>query len=207
MNVIDILAYGDSLTWGADPGMNRRLPFASRWPSTAAATLGARARIVNAGLSGRTSQFDDFSKSHDRNGLRTLPLVLAMHKPLDLVVLMLGTNDLKPALCGTADGTVAGLAQMTQLIRAAEHPPAILIVAPPPVRNCANGEPPKGDRSITESLRFAPLLAALAASTGCAFFDAGTVAEASDIDGVHLDTSNSERLGQAIGQTILQMLP
>ncbi|KFL32780.1 hypothetical protein JP75_01095 [Devosia riboflavina] len=208
--VFDILAYGDSLTWGADPGMNRRLPHEARWPSVAQAALGERARIVNAGLSGRTTQFDDFGKGYDRNGLRTLPLVLAMHKPLDLIVLMFGANDLKPALCGKADGTVDGLSRMIEIIRDAnaghDHPPAILIIAPPHLRNLANGAPPKGGRSIAESKRLAPLLEQLAEKTRCAFLDAATVADASLIDGVHLDARSSIALGQAIGRKIADML-
>lgn len=209
--VIDILAYGDSLTWGADPGMNRRLPYEARWPSVVAASLGDTVRVINAGLSGRTSQFDDFSRGYDRNGLRTLPLILAMHKPLDIVVLMFGANDLKQTLCGKAEGTGSGIAQMIDLIRATnmgtEQPPAILIVAPPHLRNRGTGEPPKGNRSISESQRIAPLLAEIAERTDCTFFDGARAAKPSPIDGVHLDAQNSTSLGQALGLKIARMLP
>lgn len=208
--VFDILAYGDSLTWGADPGMKRRLPYDARWPSVAQAVLGDRARIINAGLSGRTSQFDDFSKGYDRNGLSTLPLLLAMHKPLDLIVLMFGANDLKPTLCGNADGTVSGIARMVEVIRTTDfstgEQPDVLIVSPPHLRTRSNGEPPTGGRSIIQSRRLGPMLLNLAAETGCAFLDSATQCDTSSIDGVHIDAANAVRLGKGIGTAILDIL-
>ncbi len=89
-----------------------------------------------------TTVFDDTTATVDRNGLRALPVMLASHYPLDLVVLMLGTNDLKPGICGNAAGAAAGMAKLVTVIQdfAFDSPaatPAILIVSPPHFSVCA----------------------------------------------------------------------
>src|SRR5690606_20221544 len=91
-----ILAYGDSLTYGANPETGGpRHAYEDRWPTALERGLGGRARVIAEGLGGRTTAFDDFSSVADRNGARVLPTLLDSHKPLDLVIIMLGTNDLK----------------------------------------------------------------------------------------------------------------
>ena len=104
-----ILAFGDSLTWGADPASGGRHPIDDQWPVALDATLGAGFRVIAEGLNGRTTCYDDHSGPCDRNGTRALPVCLASHSPLDLVVIMLGTNDLKPALCGVTEGATVHL--------------------------------------------------------------------------------------------------
>src|SRR5687767_10512572 len=103
-----ILAYGDSLTFGADAETLGRHRYEDRWPTVLEQGLGGAARVIAEGLGGRTTVFDDFSAAADRNGARTLPTLLESHKPLDLVVIMLGTNDLKLYINGTAFGAAMG---------------------------------------------------------------------------------------------------
>lgn len=206
-----VLAFGDSLTWGTDPAANARHPHASLWPSVVQEGIGSRARVIAEGLGGRTTCYDDHSGPCDRNGARLLPTLLASHMPLDLVIIMLGTNDLKPALCGRAVGATAGMKRLVQIVRTYpyEKPgypvPQVLIVAPPHCRAAADGQPASG-RSIAESEALAPLYAALAAELGTGFFDAATVATASPIDGVHLDAAATAALGQALVEPVSQML-
>ena len=88
-----ILAYGDSLTWGYSPeGGGIRHPFVDRWPSVLEAGLAGQARVIAEGLNGRTTASDDFTAASDRNGVRVLPKSLDSHRPLDLVVVMLGST-------------------------------------------------------------------------------------------------------------------
>jgi lysophospholipase L1-like esterase len=202
-----ILAFGDSLTWGADPDGGGRHPHDSLWPTVLERALDGRARVITEGLGGRTTAFDDWTGPCDRNGARVLPVLLASHMPLDLVVVMLGTNDLKPWICGHALGATAGMRRLAQIVRA--HPydkpgfpvPAVLLVAPPACRDARDGAP-AADRSIAESQRITPLYRALADELGTAFFDAGTVAAASPIDGVHLDAAQTSALGQALAAPV-----
>lgn len=201
----NILAFGDSLTWGADPATGQRHPFEDRWPSTLAAGLEGVAHVMVDGLGGRTTVFDDPTGPTLRSGARDLPTALGAHQPLDLVIMMLGTNDLKPFLCGTAHGAAQGMRRLVQIIRTYPfknpEPPQILIVAPPA---CVGT--PGQNRSIEESLRFAPLYSALAEETGCAFFDAASVIVASDIDGVHLTAAETAKLGHALVPLVTMIL-
>src|SRR3954462_438693 len=113
-----ILAYGDSLTYGANPVPNGpRHAFEDRWPSALERGLVGKARVVAEGLGGRTTASDDWYAAADRNGVRILPTLLESHSPLDLVIIMLGTNDLKPAICGTALEASFGMRRLVQLIR------------------------------------------------------------------------------------------
>ena len=98
-----ILCYGDSLTYGANPVPGgARHAYEDRWPAALEAKLGGKARVIAEGLGGRTTVHDDWFTSADRNGARVLPTLLHSHGPLDMVVIMLGTNDLKPFLGRTA---------------------------------------------------------------------------------------------------------
>jgi lysophospholipase L1-like esterase len=88
-----ILCYGDSITWGYNPADGTRFPFSDRWPGILQAELGGSFRVIEEALPGRTTSIDS-PYLPDRNGKKSLQLVLESHMPLDLFVLMLGTNDL-----------------------------------------------------------------------------------------------------------------
>ena len=96
-----ILAFGDSLTFGANAETGLRHAYEDRWPTALERGLGGAARVIPEGLGGRTTVFDDYSSVADRNGAKVLPTLLDTHRPLDLVIIFLGTNDLKVYLNGT----------------------------------------------------------------------------------------------------------
>ena len=89
-----VLCYGDSNTWGYDPATRERFPPHVRWTGVLATRLGAEYRVVEEGLNGRTTRWDDPIEL-GRNGLITLRPCIDSHRPLDLIIIMLGTNDLK----------------------------------------------------------------------------------------------------------------
>lgn len=198
-----ILAYGDSLTWGANPGIGRHR-FEDRWPSVIEAAL-SDARLVAEGLPGRTTCFDDPSAMEDRNGARTLPVLLGSHYPLDLAIIMLGTNDLKSQICGRAEGAAAGMERLIEIVAGYPYghghvPPKVMIVSPPHFRQPACGS--LSGRDIQESKRLADIYRAVAERRECLFLDASTVAEASAADGVHLDAANTRAIGAAIADLL-----
>ncbi|MFG6081365.1 SGNH/GDSL hydrolase family protein [Paracoccus litorisediminis] len=204
-----ILAFGDSLTWGADPVTGLRHPHPAQWPVVLEAGL-TGARVIGDGLGGRTTCRDDHSGPASRNGAWALQLALAVHMPLDLVILMLGTNDLKPVHGGQAISAQGGMRRLAEIVQTFPYKPRsavpkLLIVAPPPCGPTANGGP-AGGRIIAESELFAPLYASLAAELGCAFFDAGTVARPSVEDGVHLDADNTIAIGKALVRPVAELL-
>ena len=90
-----ILCFGDSNTWGYVPLTVDRYPESVRWTGVMAQALGAGFRIIEEGQNGRTTVWDDPLEGDNKNGLRYLPACLESHHPLDLVIIMLGTNDLK----------------------------------------------------------------------------------------------------------------
>src|SRR2546428_11925378 len=90
-----LLVYGDSLTWGIIPNTRHRLPFEARWPGVMERTLfesGKDVRVVEDCLNGRRTAFEDPYKP-GRNGLVGLEQRIEINSPLELVILMLGTND------------------------------------------------------------------------------------------------------------------
>jgi lysophospholipase L1-like esterase len=206
-----VLAFGDSLTWGHNPQHGRRHPHDDLWPVVLDNGLGERGRVMAEGLGGRTTAFDDHTALALRNGALALPMLLGTHDPVDLVIIMLGTNDLKQFLCGSALGATAGMGRLIEIVRSypykAAPVPEILIVAPPHLCETATsgGTLPTG-RSIEESYKFATLYKALAEEKKCHFFDAATVAVASPLDGVHLDVANTRAIGNALIPVVEKIL-
>ncbi|MDP3898615.1 MAG: SGNH/GDSL hydrolase family protein [Mesorhizobium sp.] len=207
-----ILCYGDSLTWGYDPSGPDRHAYADRWPSVLQAALGPDVTVIAEGLNGRTTAFDDHLGSADRNGARLLPTILTTHSPIDLVILFLGANDMKPWIAGRAVASKQGMQRLIDIIRGhaypmAEDAPDILIVAPPPL--CETGDPDFAamfEGGVEQSQMLASFYSDLADVTACGFFDAGSVAAASPIDGVHLDAVNSRAIGRGMEPIVRVML-
>jgi lysophospholipase L1-like esterase len=207
-----ILCYGDSLTWGYNAEGPSRHRLEDRWPSVLQAALGPAVHVVADGLNGRTTAFDDDLAGADRNGARTLPTSLVTHGPLDLVIILLGANDMKPWIHGNPLAAKQGISRLIDIIHGHDVPPGggipkILIVSPPVVSRTTNAEFKEmfagGDSA---SARLAPLYAALAELTGCGFFDAGTVAKTTPLDGVHLDAENTRAIGKALAPVARTML-
>lgn len=200
-----VLCYGDSLTWGYNPGTRARHALEDRWSTVLAASLGEGVHVTADGLNGRTTAFDDYTGDCDRNGARTLPTVLHTHAPLDLVIIMLGSNDMKPALAGTAHAASKGIRRLLDLVRlhawpvADLEPPQVLVVSPPPLVETADPDfAAMFEGGVGESAMLASFYADLADETGAGFFDAGSVAECSPIDGVHLDAENTRAIGRGV---------
>ena len=207
-----VLCFGDSLTWGYDavgPGRHR---LEDRWPSVLQAVLGSGVHVIAEGLNGRTTAFDDHLAGEDRNGARILPTLLGTHAPLDLIVIMLGSNDMKPWIHGDPLAAQHGMRRLIQIVRGHPYPlgapaPQILLVSPPVVSDTKNVEFAKMfARGNVASTELAPLYAALADEHGCAFFDAGSVAKTTQLDGVHLDAENTRAIGTALAPVARNLL-
>lgn len=207
-----ILAFGDSLTWGVNVANDLRHEFANRWPNVLAAGLNNKARVYEEGMNGRTTVFPDPTNTADRNGAVALPILLTTHQPLDLVIIMLGTNDIKYANRCTAFDASMG---MERLIKLAKHHdfkdtyaiPQILIMSPPPlVKSKDPWFAELWTHAIDESKRFKEHYSRVAAEQGVHFFDAGSVAQASEIDGGHLDAENTIAIGKALVPIVTRIL-
>lgn len=206
-----VLCYGDSLTWGFNAEGPSRHAYEDRWPSVLQSELGDAARVVAEGLNGRTTVFDDHMAAADRNGIRLLPSLLDTHAPLDLVILFLGANDMKPWIAGRALAARFGMERLVEAVRSFPYgfdfkAPEVLIVAPPPLTATENADFAEMFSAIAESRKLADAYRGAADLMGCGFFDAGSVAETTPLDGVHLDRENTRAVGRGLAPMVRQML-
>lgn len=208
-----ILVYGDSLSWGIVPGTRQRLPFSQRWPGILEAELcktGQPVRVFENCLNGRRTSTPDPVKA-GRDGLQGVTQVVEAHSPLDLIIVLLGTNDFQVAPGFDAGDAAKGVADLVQAMRSAPIEPGmsvppILVIAPPPIRE------PKG--TMAEKFLGAPercdglasALSAMCARSACLFFDAASVIEASAVDGVHIDADQHAKLGLAVASVVASSL-
>ena len=198
-----VLAFGDSLTRSA------RLPEERQWPALAERELRGLARVVNEGLGGRTTA-SDVAGDTTKNGLRALPACLREHGPIDLLVVMLGSNDLKPEVAGTAEIAVEGMSRLIESMGPAQlqHPAMRLMLVAPPIFGPSDlaGGGPRGGRSIEESKKLAGLYERLAVSVGADFADASRYATTTRRDGVHLDEEQTARLALGLSAEIRRVI-
>lgn len=199
-----ILAFGDSLTWGFRAGEWTRHAYEDRWSNVLAAGLSGKARVVEEGHNGRTTVFDDPTCFDNRNGATALPTLLATHQPLDLVIIMLGTNDIKYANRCRAFDAAMGMTRLTEIVRKFSFLPSyatpqVLLMSPPAL--CKTGDEWFNDlwgHAIEESKLFAKHYADVAKAMNVQFFDAGSVAKTDPTDGGHMDAANTRAIGTAL---------
>ena len=199
-----VLAYGDSLTWGLNPINQTRYTNEIRWPRVLEQQFNGSIEVIEEALCGRTTCFDDKTSIDDRNGAAILPTVLGSRHPLDLVIIMLGTNDLKKFVAGSAMAACLGMKRLVNIVRSYPYmsqtePPEIIIVSPPHLAETIH--PLSSERfsgAIGESKKLSIFYSDLADEMECAFFDAASVAVASPLDGVHLDENNTKAIGKEL---------
>jgi len=208
-----ILVYADSLSWGIVPGTRRRLPFDARWPGVMENTLhawGVAARVFENCLNGRKTAWDDPFKP-GRNGVVGLEQVIEMHSPLDLVIVMLGTNDFQVVHAHTVWHSAQGIGALIEAVRRAPQEPGmpvppVLIVIPPAIRVPDGPVMPKFLGSEDRCAGLTDAYRDIAQSHGCMVFDAGTVTTTSRRDGIHLDADQHVVLGKAIAGVVQDTL-
>ncbi|MFN3323206.1 MAG: SGNH/GDSL hydrolase family protein [Bryobacteraceae bacterium] len=200
-----ILCYGDSNTWGFIPGTGRRYEREVRWPGVLRRELGVQFDVIEAGLNGRTTVWTDPLLEY-RNGKNLLPAWLDTHKPIDLVITMLGLNDLKHKYAASAYDIARGAALLVDMIRKSaagpdDGPPEALLICPAPVgRLTTFAEMFAGAEE--KSRRLPAHYSAVAEETGCHFLDAGEIVRYSDADGLHLSPEEHAKLGCAVAQAV-----
>jgi lysophospholipase L1-like esterase len=208
-----IFVYGDSLTWGVVPATRRRLPFEQRWPGVLEMQLnaaGQRVRIIEDCLNGRRTVLEDPIRP-GRNGLAGIGQRMEVHSPLALVILMLGVNDFQAVHQFSVWHSSQGIAAIVRAMRGAPIEPGmpvppILVVSPPPITTPAGDNVHKFLGAEKKCTGLADAFRAVAETEGCAFFDAGSVARLSPIDGIHMDADQHEALGRALTGKATELL-
>ena len=208
-----ILVYGDSNSWGyLDDGSGHR--FAGRWPVSMTARLladGYDITLTEECLPGRTTNLDDPQEGPEFNGATPLRAILLSHQPVDHVLIMLGTNDLKRRFSRSAEDIVAaqtGLAEMAASTPcgkggwAASRMPAVTLICPPHLGARADEDDwervAEWRSGRAQSLAMPPLLITAAAAAGIDFIDGNEYAHSSSRDPIHWDEDTHLRFGTGI---------
>lgn len=197
-----ILCFGDSNTYAYDPVSNGRYGPDIRWTRLLQTELGADYEIIEEGLCGRTTVFDD-PINEGMNGMRYLYPCLMSHAPFDTMILMLGTNDSKDRFCATPKNITDGLKlliEKAQRLPVWTGKPDIIVVSPTPIRAGVLDTPiagEVGEHSILKTEQLAPCFRACAELTGCRFTDAAD-ATVNNIDFMHLDVPGHRLLADRL---------
>ncbi len=204
-----IVCFGDSNTWGANASTRDRYPWEQRWTGLLQRELGDGYRIVEEGLNGRTTNLNDTIEPH-RNGMTYLLPCLETHDPIDLITVMLGTNDLKERFGRNASDIAQAAALVARTAAAAPvgpngTTPKVLFMAPPPVATLTGFD--LTFRGAEEkSALFARYYALQAGYNGLPFLDTGAVIRSSDVDGIHFDADQLPKLAAAVLVKIRELL-
>lgn len=210
-----ILCYGDSNTWGHPPigGLSasiQRYGFNERWPGVMRQEIGGDYWVIEEGLSGRTTVFDDPVEGLHKNGKNYLLPCLESHQPIDLVTIMLGTNDMKTRFSATAFDIGWGMSTLAGMVLNSQFGPGgkapqVLIISPPRLGQLTAFKE-LWDGGDAKSALLAFHYRNNAQALGCGFLDAAEVIRASDIDGIHFEVEEHFKLGQAVAKQVLKML-
>ena len=201
-----IVCFGDSNTFGSHP-LGGRHPYEDRWTGRLQSLLGDGYRVIEEGLGGRTTVFED-EIEQGRCGRTALPICLGSHKPFDLFVIMLGTNDLK-ARFGLTDWDLGR--SMQELLRMTKaypfapefRAPQILLVSPIEIAEgvsqtfgCFTEE------AVPRSRRLAFIYRDIAEAEGVHFLNAAEYAQPSKEDHLHMDKDGHAALAAALAEKI-----
>lgn len=207
-----VVCFGDSNTYGHDPATMGRLPDTVRWPCILQNIIGEGFKVIEEGLNGRTTVFDD-PKDDWKNGVDYIKGILCTHRPVDYLVIMLGTNDMKTTYNASLEEIAAGLKEI--IMRAENvmelkqgYVPKILIVSPPEIiPEILTG--PFNDSfdesSMQKSKQIAYHYKKVADRFGCGFIDAKQYIRPSEIDGLHLNAEGHRGLAEAVAKALLSL--
>ena len=204
-----VLCFGDSNTWGYEPLVARRYPADVRWTGVLQNSLGDGFRVIEEGLNGRTNVTNEGERPI-RSGLDVLPVILESHRPLDLVVIMLGTNDLKHDFNLSAEQIADGARQVCRCVIDCEYlldnPPQILLISPTHVELMTEEEQGLFIGAIEKSRELAEHYQAVAENLEIHFLDASKIVIRTDLDGVHWAASQHKDFGEALSGTIREII-
>ena len=213
MNQRTVLCFGDSNTHGTMAMRfatdRRRHPKAHRWTSVMAGQLGPDWDVISEGHPGRTAVFDDPVEGVHKNAMRSLQTILESHRPLDLVLVMLGTNDLKSRFSASAHNVALGVQRVVMEIGRSDcgpegQPPKVLLVAPVEVDETGIfTEVFSGAADKARAL--VGLLRDVAERQNAGFLNTNEVARVDPVDGIHLDATAHDAIGRAAARSVLQI--
>ena len=212
-----ILCYGDSNTFGLKPLnfdllekdviiSNLRFSEEMRWTGVLQSELGKDYKIIEEGLCGRTTVLDDPVEGHHMNGKNYLLPCLLSHAPIDIVVLMLGTNDLKIRFNLTSSDIALNIFTLINIIQNSStgldgKSPVLLLICPPPIGKLTYFKE-WFEEATEKSKKLAEKYERIARRCNCYFLDAGKITKSSIIDGIHFDEESHKNLGLSVAEIL-----
>ena len=198
----NILCFGDSNTWAYSPHDGTRFPPDIRWTGVLQSSLGSDYRVIEEGLNGRTTFISEDERPL-RSGSDVLPILLESHRPLNLAIIILGTNDLKLEFNLTVAEIAQGAKTLCELVMNSEyledHPPEILLISPTHIgHNILPEDKEFFDQARGKSLQFAEHYERAATELGVHFLDAANIVEPSEFDGTHWDADQHIKFGELL---------
>ena len=200
-----VLCYGDSNTYGYNPSNGLRYPEDIRWTGRLKALLGDEYRVIEEGCNGRTTIFDDPLEGW-KNGLDYLRPCLNSHKPVDIVILMLGSNDLKEIFCASPEQIAEGVKMLVRVIQdftkeKQGFEPQIILVSPPEIGEGIRHSAFYGsfhENAVSRSREFPQWYRKVAKEHHCIFFNAAEHIQPSKEDSLHLSPEAHVRLAEEL---------
>ncbi len=207
--VKSILCFGDSNTWGYNPVTNDRFDAETRWPRVLSQTLGPDYEVIEEGLGGRTTVWDDPLEGY-KNGRDYLIPCLESHRPLDLVIILLGTNDLKKRFSLSAYDIAQGVGVLVRVVQGSQSGPAgmgppVLLLVPPPTTALTEYAEMFEDAG-RKSQKFSEHYGKVAEELGCAYLDTSVVIVSSPLDGIHFEGGEHRKLGKAVAAKVKELI-
>lgn len=204
-----VVCFGDSNTWGYNPEAMDRYSHTVRWTGVLQQELGGNYRVIEEGLNGRTTNLDDLIEEH-RNGRRYLQPCLESHNPVDLVLVMLGTNDLKQRFNRSASDIAQSAVGLSHIARAMPvgpggGNPVVMVIAPPPIVELT-GFDDMFAGAAEKSGRFAHYFEVMAGLYRVPWFDAGAVIVSSQLDGIHFAADQHSLLGKRLALEVRSLI-
>lgn len=211
-----ILCFGDSNTYGHNPATEGRFDETVRWTKQLAGLLGEDYLVIEEGLNSRTAAITPEDEPY-LNGLTYLAPCVRSHQPLDLVILMLGTNDMKTEFHMTPEGIAEEIRSLIQCVKTAneterngKNDGKILVISPFYIRETIAQHKYReyyGDTwGVELSKKVAPYYEKVAKEEGCAFLNAAELVTVSPIDGLHLDADGHGKFARILAEEIHTLL-
>jgi lysophospholipase L1-like esterase len=211
VNVIRVLCFGDSNTWGRSGSSRDRYLANQRWTGLLQEKLGSGYEILEEGLRSRTTDLDDDDPQFpNRDGKEYLRPSLESQYPTDIVVLWLGTNDLKSKYNRTPEQIAQALSGLVEMIldvgkTSQNITPSIILVSPPIVKEEVLKVGSQFEGAGEKSKKLPSLIREVATQQGCTFVDLAEYVEPGDADGVHLELESHPKVAAILFEAITKI--
>lgn len=199
----NILCFGDSNTWGYAPKGNLRFDEQTRWTGVLQRALGDTYRTIEEGLNGRTTVHNELNRSY-RSGADLLPLLMESHSPIDLVVIMLGTNDLKAKFNSSSLQISNNVKSLCELALDCDYNPnvQILLISPSHVVKAKKEDNLEFAGAIKKSIELSFHYKNVAKDLNIYFVNAAQIVKTTEDDGIHWTPQQHRKFGLRLAKTI-----